>query len=174
MLNVFPWIVADVSTHCVYIDSYTKVVFQIWDTAGQERFGSLAPLHYRDSHGAIVVYDISSQTSFSKAQNWVRKLRCNRPASMVIALTGNKQDVIDSPSWCSSDRQVETDDARAFAEKHNLLFFETSAKTGEKVTELFDSVAKKIVVTGGEVTERPSISLHEDPEHAAHRRNCCQ
>ncbi len=41
-------------------DGHT-IKFEIWDTAGQERFHSLAPMYYRGSHAAIIVYDISSE-----------------------------------------------------------------------------------------------------------------
>ena len=36
------------------------------DTAGQERFHALGPIYYRDSHGAILVYDITDDDSFQK------------------------------------------------------------------------------------------------------------
>ena len=36
------------------------------DTAGQERFHALGPIYYRDSNGAILVYDITDEDSFMK------------------------------------------------------------------------------------------------------------
>jgi small GTP-binding protein len=39
------------------------IKFEIWDTAGQERFHSLAPMYYRNSQAAIVVYDITKAVS---------------------------------------------------------------------------------------------------------------
>jgi GTPase SAR1 family protein len=38
--------------------------FQIWDTAGQEKYHSLAPMYYRGSAAAIVVYDITRKVCF--------------------------------------------------------------------------------------------------------------
>lgn len=43
-----------------------RVNLSIWDTAGQERFHALGPIYYRESHGAILVYDITDQDSFQK------------------------------------------------------------------------------------------------------------
>ncbi|TRZ03684.1 hypothetical protein DNTS_033763, partial [Danionella cerebrum] len=37
------------------------------DTAGQERFHALGPIYYRDSNGAILVYDVTDEDSFQKA-----------------------------------------------------------------------------------------------------------
>jgi len=42
----------------VCLDDAT-VKFEIWDTAGQERFHSLAPMYYRGSQAAIIVYDVT-------------------------------------------------------------------------------------------------------------------
>ena len=42
----------------------TSPIFQ--DTAGQERFHALGPIYYRDSNGAILVYDITDEDSFQK------------------------------------------------------------------------------------------------------------
>jgi GTPase SAR1 family protein len=36
---------------------------QLWDTAGQERFHSLIPSYIKDSSAAIIVFDITSNTT---------------------------------------------------------------------------------------------------------------
>ena len=42
-----------------------KVVkMQIWDTAGQERFRSISQSYFRNAHGCIAVYDVTSRASF--------------------------------------------------------------------------------------------------------------
>ncbi|KAL5016745.1 hypothetical protein ScPMuIL_006334 [Solemya velum] len=46
-----------------------RVNLAIWDTAGQERFHALGPIYYRDSNGAILVYDITDEDSFQKVLN---------------------------------------------------------------------------------------------------------
>jgi len=45
-----------------------RATLSIWDTAGQERFHALGPIYYRDSNGAILVYDITDEDSFQKVQ----------------------------------------------------------------------------------------------------------
>ncbi|CAE6495032.1 unnamed protein product [Rhizoctonia solani] len=49
----------------------TKVRLQIWDTAGQERFRSMAPMYYRGASAAILVYDITSPSSFEDVRLWI-------------------------------------------------------------------------------------------------------
>lgn len=51
--------------------------FDIWDTAGQERFQALGALYYKNSKGAVVVYDITSEKSFQRAKNWISELMEN-------------------------------------------------------------------------------------------------
>ncbi|CAK9159660.1 unnamed protein product [Ilex paraguariensis] len=56
----------------IALQDSTTVKFEIWDTAGQERYAALAPLYYRGAAVAVVVYDITSPESFTKAQYWVK------------------------------------------------------------------------------------------------------
>jgi len=42
-----------------------QIRLQLWDTAGQERFRSLIPSYIRDSSVAVIVYDITSKSSFA-------------------------------------------------------------------------------------------------------------
>ncbi|CAD6590185.1 MAG: hypothetical protein TREMPRED_005629 [Tremellales sp. Tagirdzhanova-0007] len=79
------------------------VKFEIWDTAGQERVGppsflslfhSLAPMYYRNAAAAVVVYDITKAASLEKAKAWVKELQRQANPNIVIALVGNKLDLV--------------------------------------------------------------------------------
>jgi len=64
-----------------------RATLSIWDTAGQERFHALGPIYYRDSNGAILVYDITDEDSFQK----VFELECtHRVQTHVILLLSVK------------------------------------------------------------------------------------
>jgi len=77
------------------------VKFEIWDTAGQERFHSLAPMYYRNAAAAVVVYDITKAASLEKAKSWVKELQRQANPNIIIALVGNKVDLV-------SDKDAET------------------------------------------------------------------
>jgi len=151
------------------------IKFEIWDTAGQERFASLAPMYYRNAQAALVVYDLTKPTSLTKAKHWVAELQRQASPGIVIALVGNKLDLAggDSSEGADSDgpgpetptddaegeaedagadgndnaRKVSTREAKSYAEEESLLFFETSAKTGTNVTEVFTAIANAIPET---------------------------
>ncbi|KAH6830610.1 Ras-related small GTP-binding family protein [Perilla frutescens var. hirtella] len=109
------------------------VKFEIWDTAGQERYHSLAPMYYRGAAAAIIVYDVTNQASFDRAQKWVEELRAQGNLNMVMALAGNKSDLLDAKK-----------DAQTYARANGLFFMETSAKAATNVNELFHEIAKRL------------------------------
>ena len=117
-----------------------SVKFEIWDTAGQERYRSLAPMYYRGSAAAVIVYDITNKESFSGAKSWVKELERRAGSDIVVALAGNKSDM-------ESKRNIEFEEVSAYAQENNLLHFEISAKTGANIKELFTEVATKIPKT---------------------------
>jgi Ras-related protein Rab-5C len=134
------------------------IKFEIWDTAGQERFASLAPMYYRNAQAALVVYDLTKPTSLVKAKHWVAELQRQASPGIVIALVGNKLDLTTESAPADSEdaddgedsgdaRKVSTEEAKAYAEEESLLFFETSAKTGHNVSEVFTAIANAIPET---------------------------
>lgn len=136
--NKEPTIGAAFLTQRVNIDDHT-IKFEIWDTAGQERFASLAPMYYRNSQAALVVYDVTKPQSFIKARHWVKELHEQASKGIIIALVGNKIDLLEN-----QDRKVALEEAKSLAQEENLLFFETSAKTGDNINEVFLSIAEKM------------------------------
>lgn len=115
------------------------IKYEIWDTAGQERFASLAPMYYRNAQAAVVVYDITKPSSFIRARHWIKELKDQSPEGIVIALVGNKLDLED-------ERKVEASEVEEEARSQGLMFFQTSAKTGEGVLDVFEGIGKNIKI----------------------------
>ncbi|KAI0013718.1 ras-domain-containing protein [Xylariaceae sp. FL0662B] len=146
------------------------IKFEIWDTAGQERFASLAPMYYRNAQAALVVYDLTKPTSLIKAKHWVAELQRQASPGIVIALVGNKLDLTNDSDSGQADsegaegeesgdaRKISTEEAQSYAEEESLLFFETSAKTGYNVTEVFTAIANAIPETSLKSTRGPGAS----------------
>ncbi|KAJ1979031.1 Vacuolar protein sorting-associated protein 21 [Dimargaris xerosporica] len=175
--NREPTIGAAFLTQKCRLDDGKVIKFEIWDTAGQERFYSLAPMYYRNAHAAMVVFDVTKAGSLTKAKSWVKELQRQANLNAVIALVGNKVDLVqplsagddgdtDAGSATANQdamdeteaaaavasaqaaapeaRQVSTEEAEAYASEAGLMYFETSAKTGQGIEQLFMEIAKKL------------------------------
>ena len=110
---------------------------QIWDTAGQENFRSITRAYYKNSVCALVVYDISSRDTFNNVSTWIEDCKNQSPKTIFMALVGNKCDLNDK-------RQVSIEEGRELAERNDMMFFETSAKDGINVEEIFINSANEI------------------------------
>ena len=90
-------------------------------------------MYYRNANCAVVVYDITQSASLEKARNWIRELQRQADPSIVIALCGNKSDL-------AARRQVTQEEAQKYAQEEGLMWAETSAKTGDGVTDIFTRI----------------------------------
>eukprot|EP01117_Protostelium_nocturnum_P002002 TRINITY_DN12653_c0_g1_i1.p1 TRINITY_DN12653_c0_g1~~TRINITY_DN12653_c0_g1_i1.p1 ORF type:complete len:213 (+),score=61.60 TRINITY_DN12653_c0_g1_i1:144-782(+) len=124
---------------------------QTWDTAGQERYRAITSAYYRAAVGALLVYDIAKYSTFKNAERWLSELRENADRNIVIMLVGNKSDL-------RHLREVPTEEAKAFAEKHKLSFIETSALDSTNVESAFQNLLTEIF----HIMSRPVVTTEED------------
>ena len=119
-LNSKPTIGVDFSVKTIKIDGQT-VRLQLWDTAGQERYRTFTTAYFKDAHGVVIVYDVTSRESFDHIEEWFKI--CTSAVDLEktgIIVLGNKIDLEDQ-------RVVNKEEGKDFASKNGLLFMETSA-----------------------------------------------
>ena len=96
-------------------------------------------LYYRDAQVAILTYDITNESSFNSIEFWIKELRYKvENENMILCLVGNKCDVN------INERKIMTNKGKNYANENNMIFYETSAKTGEGVKDLFVTIANKV------------------------------
>jgi small GTP-binding protein len=114
----------------------------ILDTAGLEPQSDIATT-YINSHGFVLVYSIVDYNSFDTVKKIYIKLMDelngeNKP----VILIGNKSDLVEKGFDCK--REVSIDDGRSLAKQMNASFIETSARKGENVRDVFETLLCRI------------------------------
>jgi small GTP-binding protein len=107
--------------------------FHLWDTAGQEIYRSIVPLYFRQASCAIVVFSMSSRTSFCNLRTWVDLLYSHTSHTVPLIVAGNKIDL--------DELQLSRPEAMDWAAQENVPLFFTSAKSGVGINELFEHVS---------------------------------
>ncbi|XP_029430934.1 ras and EF-hand domain-containing protein-like [Rhinatrema bivittatum] len=145
---------------------------QIWDTAGQERFRSIAKSYFRKAHGVLLMYDVTSESSFLNVRDWMEEIKNSAERSIPLMVIGNK---IDRRAELTESDGVHTSHGEKLAMAYNSLFCETSAKDGTNVVEAVLHLArevKKTVDLGEENSE--SVTKLSTPDKKDILANCCK
>ncbi|KAF8584120.1 ras-domain-containing protein [Ramaria rubella] len=147
-----PTLGVEFGSKLIYIEEENKTVkLQCWDTAGTESFRSITRSYYRGACGALVVYDVTSHTSFTNARTWLADVRQYADPNLTCILVGNKVDLCESDEDTNNfkthrrRREVPRDVAELWAKEEDLLFIEASAKSGDNVDEAFHQATRDVV-----------------------------
>uniref|UniRef100_A0A3B5KVQ2 small monomeric GTPase n=1 Tax=Takifugu rubripes TaxID=31033 RepID=A0A3B5KVQ2_TAKRU len=143
-----------------------KVKLQIWDTAGQERFRSVTHAYYRDAQALLLLYDITSKTSFDNIRAWLTEIHEYAQKEVVIMLLGNKSDM-------AAERAVKTEEGEKLAKEYGVPFMETSAKTGVNVELAFLAIAKELKHRTTQQPNEPKFQIHDYIESQRQKTACC-
>ncbi|KAH0463290.1 hypothetical protein IEQ34_007872 [Dendrobium chrysotoxum] len=115
-------------------------------------YRAITSAYYRGAVGALLVYDVTRHVTFENVERWLKELRDHTDSNIVIMLVGNKADL-------RHLRAVSTEDAKAFAEKENTFFMETSALESMNVEIAFTEVLSQIY----RVVSRKALDIGDDP-----------
>jgi Ras-related protein Rab-6A len=131
--------------------SSKQVRLQLWDTAGQERFKASIPSYIRDSHIAVITFDISNRQQFDNLhKKWIQEVRAIRGKDAVLWLVATKVDV---PLY---EREVTWLEMEEFALANNLKTMEVSAKAGYNIRELFYEMTQSLP----QVQQQATLTTH--------------
>lgn len=149
-----------------------RVNLSIWDTAGQERFHALGPIYYRDSNGALLVYDITDEDSFHRVKNWVKELKKMLGNDISLCIVGNKTDL-------EKDRHVQVEQAESYAASVGAKHFHASAKLNKGIDDIFLDLSKRMMEKAQEDTlQRPGtrqnmVTIVDDDQQPTNTRSGC-
>ena len=137
------------------IENHTVRV-QIWDTAGQERYKSITAAYYKGAKGAMIVYDVTSKTTFDNVDKWHNEIKDKANKNINIMMIGNKTDLKDSI-------QVTSEMSESKATALEIPVMETSALDASNVKQAFYQLLGEMYksvsgITGGEGTSDTKVS----------------
>ena len=122
----------------IAVDSETVAKLELYDSSGEEKFNKTLPNQfYKDAYGAIIVYDVTNKESFNKIKFWINEIISKCPSDIIILIIGNKTDI--------KERVVSYDEGNLLAQKYQIEYFETSAKTGNNITLIFEKLLFEII-----------------------------
>lgn len=161
---------ADFLTKEMRVDN-RMVTVQIWDTAGTERFQSLGAALYRGSDCCLIVFDVTSPTSFHAIDAWRTEFLVQAdpsdPDHFPFIVIGNKTDL--------ADRQVSPRQGQEWCKGHSAQYFETSAKESVNVEEAFLYAVRAALKNQKENESPPdlnSVQLTAEGHGGAHEEKC--
>ncbi|MBA0779082.1 hypothetical protein Gotri_003364 [Gossypium trilobum] len=129
------------------LSRFTKNEFSL-----ESKYRAITSAYYRGAVGALLVYDVTRHVTFENVERWLKELRGHTDANIVIMLVGNKADL-------RHLRAVSIDDAKAFAERENTFFMETSALESLNVESAFTEVLAQIY----RVVSKKALDVGDDP-----------
>ncbi|XP_027568977.1 dnaJ homolog subfamily C member 27 [Pipra filicauda] len=120
-----------------------EIKVNIFDMAGHPFFYEVRNEFYKDTQGVLLVYDVGSKESFDSLDSWLAEMKQElgphgNMENVVFVVCANK---VDSGKL----RSVDESEGRLWAESRGFLYFETSAQTGEGISEMFQTFYSAIV-----------------------------
>ncbi|XP_041362999.1 intraflagellar transport protein 27 homolog [Gigantopelta aegis] len=118
-------------------DTQDSVEIFMYDSAGKEIFTESVMKFWDQPSMVVVVYDVTSETSFSSCVKWLERVRSHKPdVQMPGVLLANKIDL-------DQRRTVSPKAGKDLAMSHNLEYFECSAKEMQNVDTAFYYLANE-------------------------------
>jgi small GTP-binding protein len=116
-----------------------KILLNIWDIAGESKFSTLRQLFYKGAKGCLVSFDLTRRETFENVDIWIDEAEKYAP-NQTFVLVGNKNDLKDQ-------REVFRREGNQKARELEkcITYIETSALSGQRVTESFHALAEELL-----------------------------
>ncbi|XP_038579657.1 ras-related protein Rab-7L1-like isoform X2 [Micropterus salmoides] len=164
----------DFSVKLLHWSDKEKVRLQLWDIAGQERFISMTRIYYKGASGCVVMFDVTSSSSFLSCRHWKQdldnKAMLHNGDSVPCILLANKCDL--------AQRVVSADSIDKFSKANGFVaWMETSVKENKNIEEAMRRLVQEILTVQSNLDPRQpgpqdNVSPELDSEYNS-RKGCC-
>jgi small GTP-binding protein len=131
-----------ISRKLVSIPDITQAQLQliVWDIEGSTRFKAIAPTYLQGAKGAVIIADVTRESSIQNLEDHVQLFRSVCPkSSLIMAL--NKIDLMEDNERDEIFQEISTKFSSL-----KIPVYATSAKTGENVDKIFQSLATQMLM----------------------------
>ncbi|MGQ4832878.1 MAG: Rab family GTPase [Candidatus Asgardarchaeia archaeon] len=123
-----------------FVKDGKQIVLQIWDFGGQLQYENIAKLLITGSNVVLYIFDLTRPVTLIELENiWIPLGRKYAAKDAISVLVGNKADL---------PKRVSSDQIEQVSKKHSLPYYETSAKTGFGLKELFNHIVLQLLEKG--------------------------
>ena len=135
---------------------------QLWDLAGMDQNICITKIFSKDSHGCIVVSDITNEKTLTECVKWKNTVdettKFLDGTNIPSILLRNKVDLLEE-----KDNNDDEDMIKDFCEKNKFLrCFKTSAKTGTNIEEAMNFLIGNIVDKMEKISESGTNPFEKD------------
>ena len=126
---------------------------QMWDMGGDNTYEKIMSNFYSAALCYFFVFSFDDKNSFYDLDKWINNVKIEYQSELpFLILIGNKKDLI-------SNEKITKEEIEDFMTKNNFdLYYETSAKNGDSIHELFEDIIKKLYIKFIEPNISDSIS----------------
>ena len=133
---------------------------QIWDLAGQDKNTAITKIFSKDSHGCLVLCDITNKESLEDTLKWKGSVdeiaRFLDGGMLPCVLVQNKIDLVDE-SVAKDDEEI-----KKFANENKFdNYFRTSVKMGIGIDECMEYLIKNIIERSEKINKDGDKNLFE-------------
>ena len=115
------------------ISNKPNLIIKIVDTPGDKQFLNSIINELDKTRFVLIVFDITNKDSFDSVNVWIDKCNLKNQDNLSLILVGNKSDLEQEQG-----RKVTKQEAKLFAEKNNMEYYETSALTKVNIHNIFN------------------------------------
>ena len=119
-----------------------NIYLQIWDFGGEDLYSVLLPTYSVGAFGGIFMFDITRLVSLYKCEDWIKAFRSGLgedAKNVPTLMLGGKIDL-------KHQRIISQEESEKYAKQFNFdELMECSAKTGENVENIFETLVRIIL-----------------------------
>ena len=118
-----------------------EVTMQIFDLAGQDAYVAARKAFYKGGRAAFLVFDLQDEQTLINLRKWAKdSIEYSNGSISTFIILGNKADLVET-RMVSKERAIQFARQLSAETGLDMVYLETSAKTGQNIKEAFEFLA---------------------------------